>query len=142
MANQAIPYDKPLPAMEGLAGEFYGWCKQGELRFQCCKACGTFRHVPRETCAECNSFDAVWARSTGRGIVYSWTVVERALHPAFTDSTPMAPVVVEMEEGVRLLSEVVDCRPDELEIGMPVKVEFAAVTDEISLPRFHRLESA
>ncbi len=142
MANQAIPYDRPLPAMEGLAGEFYGWCKQGELRFQCCKACGTFRHVPRETCAECNSFDAVWARSTGRGIVYSWTVVERALHPAFTDSTPMAPVVVEMEEGVRLLSEVVDCRPDELEIGMPVKVEFAAVTDEISLPRFHRLESA
>ncbi len=142
MANQAVPYNKPLPAMEGLAGEFYGWCKQGELRFQRCKGCGVFRHVPRETCAECNSFDAVWARSTGRGIVYSWTVVERALHPAFTDSTPMAPVVVEMEEGVRLLSEVVDCRPDELEIGMPVKVEFAAVTDEISLPRFHRLESA
>ncbi|MCP4998181.1 MAG: DNA-binding protein [Hyphomicrobiales bacterium] len=141
MANQAVPYNKPLPAMEGLAGEFYGWCKQGELRFQRCKGCGVFRHVPRETCAECNSFDSEWARSTGCGIVYSWTVVERALHPAFTDATPMAPVVVEMEEGVRLLSEVVDCSPDELEIGMPVQVEFAAVTDEISLPRFRRREA-
>ena len=141
MANQAVPYNKPVPTMEGLTREFYIWCRQGELRFQRCKGCAAFRHVPREICAECNSFDWEWVRSSGRGKIFTWTVVERALHPAFTDSTPMAPVVVEMEEGVRLLSEMVDCAPGQLEIGMPVQVVFEAVTDEISLPRFRRLEA-
>ncbi len=140
MTEQVVEYDKPLPQMEGLTKEFYEWCKQGELRFQRCKKCATFRHVPREICAECNSFDWEWALSSGKGRVYTWTVVERALHPAFMDSTPMAPVVVEMEEGVRLLSNMVDCAPDQLEIDMPVQVEFEAVTAEVSLPRFRRIE--
>lgn len=79
-----------------------------------------------------------WARSSGRGTVYTWTVVERALHPAFVNATPIAPVVVEMEEGVRLLSTLVDCAPADLAIGMPVEVVFEAVTPEVTLPRFRR----
>ncbi|MBP8926365.1 MAG: OB-fold domain-containing protein [Pseudomonadales bacterium] len=138
MSNDARAYDKPLPVLEGLSGEFYAWCRQGELRFQRCTDCGTFRHVPRELCAQCNSFAWEWARSSGRGAVYTWTVVQRALHPAFVDATPMAPVVVEMEEGVRLLGNMIDCAPQELAIGMSVEVEFEAVTPEVSLPRFRR----
>ncbi len=138
MSNDARAYDKPLPVLEGLSGEFYAWCRQGELRFQRCTDCGTFRHVPRELCAQCNSFAWEWARSSGRGAVYTWTVVQRALHPAFLDATPMAPVVVEMEEGVRLLGNMIDCAPQELAIGMSVEVEFEAVTPEVSLPRFRR----
>ena len=79
MSNDALPYAKPLPVLEGLSGEFYAWCRQGELRFQRCTDCGTFRHVPRELCAQCNSFAWEWARSSGRGTVYTWTVVQRAL---------------------------------------------------------------
>ena len=138
MSNDARAYDKPLPVLEGLSGEFYAWCRQGELRFQRCTDCGTFRHVPRELCAQCNSFAWEWARSSGRGAVYTWTVVQRALHPAFVDATPMAPVAVEMEEGVRLLGNMIDCAPQELAIGMSVEVEFEAVTPEVSLPRFRR----
>ncbi|MBK7522138.1 MAG: OB-fold domain-containing protein [Pseudomonadales bacterium] len=138
MSNDALPYAKPLPVLEGLSGEFYAWCRQGELRFQRCTDCGTFRHVPRELCAQCNSFAWEWARSSGRGTVYTWTVVQRALHPAFVNDTPLAPVVVEMEEGVRLLGNMVDCAPQELVIGLPVEVEFEAVTPEVSLPRFRR----
>ena len=80
----------------------------------------------------------MWAPSSGRGTVFTWTVVGRALHPAYADSVPYAPVVVELEEGVRLLSEVVDCTPEELEIGMPVEVTFEAVTADITLPKFRR----
>ena len=138
MGEQTVPYDKPLPALEGLTAGFYAWCRQGELRFQRCADCGTFRHVPREICAQCNSFAWSWEPSTGRGTVYTWTVVERALHPAFANATPLAPVVVEMEEGVRLLGNMVDCAPHELRIGMPVQVEFEAVTAEVSPPRFRR----
>ena len=136
--SEADAYTKPLPELEGLAGDFYGFCKQGELRFQRCDDCGVWRHVPRELCAECGSWQWQWTRSSGRGEVFTFTVVGRALHPAFRDDTPYAPVVVEMEEGVRLLSQVVDCPPDELEIGIPVEVVFDAVTDEVTLPRFRR----
>lgn len=131
-------YAKPLPATEGFAKEFYDWCKQHELRFQRCAGCGAWRHVPREMCAECGSWKWEWAKSSGRGKVFTWTVVARALHPAFQHDTPYAPVVVEMDEGVRLLSVVTDCTPDQLQIGMPVEVTFDDVTPEITLPRFRR----
>ena len=101
-------------------------------------SCSAWRHVPRELCAECGSWDWEWQRSSGKGEVFSYTVVERALHPAFAESVPYAPTVVELEEGVRLLTEVTDVAPADLEIGMRVEVTFDAVTDEITLPRFVR----
>ncbi|SMB22483.1 conserved protein of unknown function [Sterolibacterium denitrificans] len=131
-------YNKPLPLMEGLTKAFYDFCAQGELRFQRCTDCGAWRHVPREICAECSSFNWEWAQSSGRGTVYTWTVVERALHPAFGSSAPYAPVVVELEGGVRLLTQLSDVPPSELKIGMPVTVDFKAVTPEITLPYFKR----
>lgn len=131
-------YAKPLPAAEGFAKEFYDWCKRHELRFQRCADCGAWRHVPREMCAECSSWKWEWAKSSGHGKVFTWTVVARALHPAFQHDTPYAPVVVEMDEGVRLLSAVTDCTPDQLQIGMAVEVTFDDVTPEITLPRFRR----
>jgi uncharacterized OB-fold protein len=73
--------------------------------------------------------------------VFSWTVVARALHPAFQDACPYAPVVIEMEEGVRILSQVVDCAPDALEIDMPVEVVFTDETEDVTLPRFRRVAS-
>lgn len=127
---------KPLPAMQGLTAEFYDWCRRHELRFQRCTACRTWRHVPREMCARCGSFAWEWARSRGRGTVYTWTVAERPLHPGFAADCPYAPAIVEMDEGVRLLSTVVDCPPDRLKIGMRVEVGFDAVTAEVTLPRF------
>lgn len=134
-------YTKPLPDLAGHAGEFYGFCKEGELRFQRCASCHSWRHVPRELCAECGSWDWTWERSSGKGEVYTWTVVGRALHPAFAESCPYAPTVIELDEGVRLLSEVVDVDPEALEIGMRVEIVFEHVTGEISLPKFRRTPS-
>jgi uncharacterized OB-fold protein len=131
-------YTKPLPELEGHAGDYYGYCKRGELRFQRCTDCRAWRHVPREMCAGCGSSQWEWARSDGRGSVFTWTVVGRALHPAFQEDTPYAPTVVEMDEGVRVLSQVVDCPPEELEIGMRVEVVFDHVSDEVALPKFRR----
>ena len=138
MKDPFIGCDRPLPLMKGLAKEFYDWCRQGELRFQRCKQCGSFRHVPREVCAECSSFDWEWARSSGEGTIYTWTVVERALHPAFVKAVPYAPVVVAMTEGVRLVSRAIDCTPEDLRIGMPVRVEFESLSAELTVPCFRR----
>lgn len=135
-----MSYTKPLPLLEGFAGEFYAWCKKGELRFQRCSDCRAWRHVPREMCAECSSMTWTWERSSGRGSIFTWTVTAMPLHPAFKGATPYAPVVVEMEEGVRIVSEMVDTKPEDLRIDMAVEVAFEAVTDEVTLPKFRRIE--
>lgn len=132
------PMSKPLPLLAGLTGEFYGWCKKEELRFQVCGGCKTWRHVPREMCAECGSFDWSWERSAGRGRLFTWTVAGVPLHPAFKDDTPYASCVIELDEGVRMVSQLIDCSPEELRIDLPVEVVFDAVTDEVTLPKFRR----
>lgn len=131
-------YAKPLPLLEGPAAAFYSWCRKHELRFQRCASCGTWRHVPRLLCPECASPAFEWERSSGRGRLFTWTVAARALHRAFQQDAPYAPVVVEMEEGVRMVSALIDCPPEELEIGMPVEVVFEDVTPDVTLPKFRR----
>ncbi len=129
---------RPLPALQGLTQQFYDFCRQGELRFQRCDGCGTWRHVPREVCATCGSFAWTWTKSSGRGRVFTWTVAARPMHPGFANAAPYAPVVVEMEEGVRLVTQLLDVAPDALAIDMPVEVAFEAVTPEITLPMFRK----
>ena len=139
MANEE-PYTKPLPVLAGMTKEFYGWCAKGELRFQRCGGCKTWRHVPREMCAGCGAWEWTWERSSGRGRVFTWTVTAVPLHPAFKGATPYAPMVVEMDEGVRIVSELVHCPPDKIEIDMPVEVVFQAVTSNVTLPKFRRTQ--
>jgi uncharacterized protein len=138
MAEAKTEYSLPLPPRQGLAGEFYGYCKQHELRFQRCVDCGTWRHLPRELCAKCGSPRAEWAKSSGRGKVFTWTTVLQPVSPRFADVTPYSAVVIEMEEGVRMVSWVVDVKAEELEIDLPVEVIFDDVTPEVTLPKFRR----
>jgi uncharacterized OB-fold protein len=89
-------------------------------------------------CPKCNSTDAEWAPVSGRGKVYSMTVVQHPTHPAFAD-VPYAVVIVELEEGMRMVGDVVDAKPEEIYIGMPVTVVFDDVTEDVTLPRFKKL---
>lgn len=141
MVDSATSYSKPLPLMQGLNGQFYEHCKQKQLCFQRCKHCGKWRHVPRVMCAACGSWEWEWVASKGRGKVFTWTVVRRPMHPAFKDDAPYAPVVVQMDEGVRLVTSLIDCTPDEIQRGMPVEVVFDAVTPDVTLPKFRRVRS-
>ena len=142
MSEQASQsYWKPLPSLEGTSGEFYGFCKNRELRFQGCTGCGKWRHVPRDMCAECGSWDWEWAKSNGRGKLFTWTVVTLAMYPAFAEEVPYAVALIEMEEGPRIVSRIVDVAPEDLYMDMPLEVIFEAVTDEVTLPKFRRADS-
>ena len=141
MIQPGTNYTKPLPLMEGFTKEFYERCKQGDLCFQRCTKCSTWRHVPRQTCAACGSWEWEWAKSSGRGEVFSWTIVRRPMHPAFAEEAPYAPVIIRLAEGVRMVTWVVDCPPDELRAGMPVEVFFDPVTPEVTLPKFRRAKA-
>jgi uncharacterized OB-fold protein len=132
-------YKRPLPRRRNsMAAEFYDFCKKHELRFQRCTDCGTWRHVPRDMCAKCGSFNWEWARSSGKGKVFSWTTAVQPMLPQFADLVPYSPVVIEMNEGVRLVSWLTDISPDDLRLDLPVEVVFDDVTPEVALPKFKR----
>jgi uncharacterized OB-fold protein len=132
------PYILPLPRARGRAAEFYQFCKNHELRFQRCDDCGAWRHIPRDMCAKCGSFKWNWTPSSGKGTLFSWTTATQPMMPQFAESVPYSPVVVELEEGVRMVTWLVDVKPDELQLGMPLQVAFDDVTPEVTLPKFKR----
>lgn len=129
-------YTRPVPKMRGFAAEFYGYCKKHELRFQRCTNCKTWRHIPRDMCAKCGSFGWEWAPSTGKGKLFSWTTAMQPMLPQFADMVPYSPVIVELEEGVRMLSWLTDVEESELKIDLPLQVVFDDVTPEVTLPKF------
>ena len=131
-------YKLPLPRVGGYSAEFYRFCKEHELRFQRCTDCGAWRHVPRDMCAKCGSCAWEWARSSGRGKIFSWTTARQPMMPQFADKIPYSPVIIELEEGVRMVSWLTDVTPDELELEIPVEVVFDDVTPEVTLPKFRR----
>jgi len=87
-------------------------------------------------CPNCGSWNVEWAKVSGKGEVYTYIVAHRPFHPAFADDVPYAVVTVELEEGVRIVGNVVDCGPEDIYIGMPVEVVFDDVTEKVTLPRF------
>ena len=107
----------------------------GELRIQCCAACGALRHPPRPMCPACNSVDWDFVRASGRGTVYSYVVYHH--QPATGLEVPYAVLVVELDEGVRVVGNLVEADPDELSVGMPVEVVFVADPgDDLVLPQW------
>jgi uncharacterized OB-fold protein len=127
---------KLVPQPEGLNAEFYAHCAAGELRFQRCIACATWRHPPRALCAACGSGEWEWALASGRGAVYSWTITHRPIDPGFADELPYAVLVVEMEEGPRLVGNLRALAPSELRLGLPVEVVLERVSDTVALTQF------
>jgi uncharacterized OB-fold protein len=129
---------QPLPQPGPDNAEFYEAARRGELVFQKCSGCGKFRHYPRPVCPHCLSRDFVWEKSSGRGTVYTWTIVRGPTLPAFEDKLPYNVVDVLMDEGVHFVSEVLDCAPEEIRAGMPVRATFVPVAEEITLVKFVR----
>ena len=87
-------------------------------------------------CPECLSTEWVWTKVSGRGIVYSFVVFHRVYHTGFKDEVPYVVAVVELEEGPRLMSNIIGCDPNAVHCDMPVEVVFDDVSEEVTLPKF------
>jgi len=127
---------KPLPDVTPESRPYWEGCRRHELLLQRCGACGAVQHYPRGVCATCWSADLEWQRSSGRGTVWTFTVVHRSQAPGFKDALPYVLAYVELEEGVQMLTNLVECDPARVAIGTPVEVTFEDVTPEVSIPRF------
>jgi len=127
---------KPIPEVTDDLAPFFAAAREGRLVVERCKRCDRRRFPPRPICSECLGRDAEWVSSSGRGKVVSFNVMHQVYHPGFAAEVPYAVVLVELEDGGRMLSNVVDCPLDRLTIGLDVEVTFERVSDEITLPKF------
>ena len=136
----SMEYDKehpiPTPTLHPDNEEYWQGVKREELVFQRCKECGNWLHPPRPMCPECRSLETEWVPSAGKGTIHSWVTYQDSPHPGF--KAPYSVVLVELEEGVRVVSNLVDVTPEEVSIGMPVEVVFDQVTEEVVLPKFRK----
>ena len=128
-------YNKPLPEVTQDEKPFWDACKRHVLSLQKCQDCGSLR-LPSLICWNCLSMDSEWVTMSGRGRVYTWTLIYQRYHPGFVEEIPYNVAIVELEEGPRLVTNIVRCSNEDLRIGMEVEVVFEDVTEEITLPKF------
>ncbi len=135
MADQG----KPLPRVTSLTQPFWEATAQKRLVIQRCASCREFVWCPRPACTECGSDQLEWKSVSGRGTVFSFTIIRQVIARgagAFEKEIPYIVAWVDLEEGPRFCSNVVDCPIDRVTIGMPVEVVFEEASTEISLPKF------
>jgi uncharacterized protein len=132
---ERVPYPRPDPQNADDA-QFWAAIDAGELRIQRCTSCLTFRHPPRPVCAHCSSTGSEFVPVAGTGEIWSFTVIHPPTLPAFADRTPYAAVVVRLDEGVFLVSNLLDCSIDEVEVGTRVELAITQVDDDLTLPLF------
>lgn len=124
----------PLPRPTALSKPYWDACREGRLTVQQCKECESYTFIPQPCCGDCLSEKLEWVESSGRGTLYSFTTVHRPQQPMF--EVPYTVVVVELEEGYYMLSNLIGVAPGDIEIGTPLEVFFQERSDEISLPYF------
>jgi uncharacterized OB-fold protein/acyl dehydratase len=131
--EQARPL-RPRPALTQDNAFWFEGARQHRLLIQRCKQCGTLRHPPRPMCSECRSYEWDVVDASGRGTVYSFVVNHYPQVPAF--DYPLAVGLIELEEGTRLVADVIGVEPSEIRVGMPVEVEWVDHDPDLSLPAF------
>ncbi|MBS4214903.1 MULTISPECIES: Zn-ribbon domain-containing OB-fold protein [Neobacillus] len=127
--------EKPLPIPDGDSDVFWQGCKEHKLLIQKCEDCSSYIFYPRVLCPNCFSEKVEWVQSSGVGKVYSFTIARRPGGPAFKDEVPYVVALIELEEGVRMLSNIIDVDVDKVDCDMPVEVVFQ-VEGDFTLPKF------
>lgn len=115
---------RPVPLPNADTRPFWEACARGELRYQFCTACRRAQFYPRGRCAGCQGSALEWRRSKCEGTIYSHTTVHRAPTPAFKAMAPYVIALVDLDEGFRMMMNVLDCEPAKVAVGSRVRVVF------------------
>ena len=129
---------KPMPRPESraLTAPFWEAAKRHELVCQRCRQCTAWIFYPREQCPACFSTGLEWAPVSGRGRVFAYTIVYQPAHPAFEADAPYTYAIVQLDEGVRMPTNIVGCAVEEVRVDMAVSVVFDDVSPEWTLVKF------
>jgi uncharacterized OB-fold protein len=130
-------YDKFLPEdIPSWQVPFWESLKAHDVRVQRCDACGAYRYVPKEICPACQSAAATWTPVSGHGHIYTYTVVRRGPTKAYQAAAPYVIVHVTMDEGFRMVGDLLDVAPEQVAIGDPVRVRYTTASEDWTLLGF------
>jgi len=135
-------YNKPLPKPTPWSKPFWDGCKRHELLIQKCADCKKFVFYPKLFCPNCLSPKLEWIKASGNGKIYTYAVVYSYAPTEFSEDLPYIVAVVELDEGVRLMSNIVDCSPEAVRCDMRVVAHFQDISGEYTLPRFKLVPGA
>lgn len=136
-------YKKPLPQADPVTQPYWDSLKAHAMQIQRCNDTGKFFFYPRGLSPFTLSGNISWEPVSGKGTLYAYTIVQLNRAPGFADELPYVVALIELDEGVRLMSNLIDVTPDpeSVKIGMPVELVYDDVTDDITLPKFRPTQS-
>ena len=129
-----VRFDLPTP--EGDTLEFWEAAKAERLLIKRCEDCGAFSYYPRPFCPSCWSERVVWHEASGKATLYTWSVIYNNDQPPFRERVPYVAAVVDLEEGPRMMTNVVDTPFEDLSVGMALTVTFMPISDDYTIPVF------
>ena len=130
----AMRFDLPTPDND--SRHFWDAAREERFLIKRCADCGRAHYYPRPFCPHCWSAHVDWEEASGRGELYTYSVVRRNDLPPFHERVPYVAAIVDLEEGPRAMTNVVDCEFDDLAIGMPLEVTFREISDDYTIPVF------
>lgn len=135
MAEPAKKKPRPMPTPTNFTRAFWEGTRQGKFLLQHCPRCGVWQYYPRPVCLRCMSRELEWREASGRGTIYSFTIT-RMPPEGFEGKEPYVLASVELPEGTRVLTHLLNCAPEEVRIGMKVRAAFEKLSDDITLLQF------
>ncbi len=132
----SAPLPTPAPRRTPENEEFWAATAQNKLLLRRCDECGNPIWYPRTFCPDCGTFDTSWSEASGQGTVYAFTIVHRSNLEGYRQATPYVVAYVELEEGPRIMTNIVGCEPDAVRVGLPVRVVFHDTGEGSALYRF------
>jgi uncharacterized OB-fold protein len=131
-----VRFDLPTPDPD--TQPYWDAAREGRLLIRSCSNCGRTHFYPRPFCPYCWGTSVSWREASGRATLYTWSVVYQNDLPPFPERVPYVAAVVDLEEGPRMMTNVVDCDVDALEVGMPLEVTYRQISDDVTIPVFRR----
>jgi hypothetical protein len=124
---------RALPAPDNASRHYWQSAAEGRLVIQRCTSCGVHQFYPRAMCVSCAG-DTEWVEASGRGTLHTFTIIRQNRSPAFAALSPYAVGIVELDEGVRMMSNIVECDVEHLEVGMALEVLLLQAAEDVGLP--------
>jgi uncharacterized OB-fold protein len=127
---------RPLPRATDITAPYWKAANEGALCMQLCQQCRRWQFFPRAFCVHCSSEDIVWQKTAGLGKVYTFTINRRAANPFMKERLPYAVAIVELDEGPRMMANIINSDLDAIRIDARVRVCFERVDENLALPQF------
>ncbi|MAL95544.1 MAG: hypothetical protein CME40_10750 [Haliea sp.] len=126
--------ERTFPTSSALSDAYYAGCREGKLLLQYCSDCQQPQFYPRILCSHCGGRELAWREASGKGHIATFTVVRQPVSPAY--EAPYVVALIDLEEGPRMMSHIVNCDPEAVRVGQPVQVSFENWSETLTMPVF------